>query len=113
MNSIHHRHGDGGVLAEQNSVSPGGLIAVLAFALVCLGFHWFGSPPRQCKSGAARGRPPLGEHFQREGNRLWRDTIPADFSARGRLALSSPRQPRRSGRGHGLVGRKSAHNIAR
>jgi hypothetical protein len=43
MNSTHHRQGDGDVLAAQDSVSLGRLIAVLAFAIVCLGFHWFGA----------------------------------------------------------------------
>ena len=43
MKSLLERDGDGSVLAEQDSVSPGGLIAVLAFAVACLGFHWFGA----------------------------------------------------------------------
>jgi len=43
MESPLDRNRGGDVLAETDSVSLGGLIVVLAFAIACLGFHWVGS----------------------------------------------------------------------
>ena len=31
------------IVPEEAAVSPGGMLAVFAFAVACLGFHWFGA----------------------------------------------------------------------
>lgn len=42
MTSLRQYEEDGDVIAETARVAPGGLAAVVVFAFVCLGFHWFG-----------------------------------------------------------------------